>query len=30
MEAEDSIFDYPCDFPIKAMGKAEDATNFRK
>jgi uncharacterized protein len=22
MEAEDSIFDFPCEFPIKAMGKA--------
>ena len=23
MEAEDSIFDFPCDFPIKAMGMAD-------
>jgi uncharacterized protein len=24
MEEENSIFDFPCDFPIKAMGKADD------
>jgi len=23
MEADDSIFDFPCEFPIKAMGKAD-------
>lgn len=24
MEEENSIFDFPCDFPIKVMGKADD------
>ncbi len=24
MDAEDSLFDFPCDFPVKAMGKATD------
>lgn len=24
MDGEDSLFDFPCDFPIKAMGKATD------
>jgi putative lipoic acid-binding regulatory protein len=24
MEADESIFEFPCDFPIKAMGKADE------
>jgi len=24
MEEDNSIFDFPCDFPIKAMGKADE------